>query len=72
MEMQNTQFGFEWGPVKIERGFSDEIKEWVVLIVTTKKHPRGIQVYVTKTGKVRVFGGTDGSAEWLPPQAKEE
>ena len=51
----NTEFGFDWGPAKITRGFSDEKKGWVTLILTTDKHPTGIQIYVTKTGKVRVF-----------------
>jgi hypothetical protein len=55
MKGRITEYGFEWGPLDVERGFSDEKKEWVTLILRTKKHPYGIQVYVTKTGKVRVF-----------------
>lgn len=55
-----TPYGFEWGAAKIERGFSDA-RGWVTLLVTTKKYPRGIQVYITKSGKVRVF--YDG--EWI-------
>ncbi|NLX97592.1 MAG: hypothetical protein GXY83_15600 [Rhodopirellula sp.] len=62
-----TQYGFDWGPVKVERCFSDDKKGWVTLLLKTKKHPHGIQIYITKTGKVRVFG--DG--EWLPWKAKE-
>lgn len=62
MEGNNTQYGFEWGPVSIERAASDEKKGWVVLLVKTAKYPHGLQVYVTKTGKVRVHA--DG-VEWL-------
>jgi hypothetical protein len=32
---------------------SDEKKGWVIVGVTTKK--QRIQIYITKTGKVRVF-----------------
>ena len=55
MRTEITQYGFNWGPMKVERGFSDEPKGWAVLLLKTKKHPYGIQIYVTKTGKVRVF-----------------
>ena len=67
MDLANTQYGFDWGPASIERAVSDEKKGWVVLLVKTKKYPYGLQVYVTKTGKVRVYSA-DG--EWLP-EAKE-
>lgn len=63
MNGKTTQYGFTWGPVKVERACSDEKKGWVALLVKTKKHPHGIQVYVTKSGKVRVYSGT---VEWLP------
>ena len=63
MDVQNTQYGFEWGPVDISRVCSDELKGWVVLFVKTKKHPNGIQVYVTKSGKVRVHSD---AGEWTP------
>lgn len=63
MNVKNTQYGFEWGPVNISRACSDEKKGWVTLLVETEKHPNGIQIYVTKSGKVRVYSG---AAEWTP------
>jgi len=32
-------------------------------MLKTPKHPNGLQIYVTKTGKVRIFG----KGEWSPP-----
>jgi hypothetical protein len=58
----STPFGFDWGPVKVRRYLSDEKKGWVTLGIETKKHP-GMQLYITKTGKVRVFSN---GQEWLP------
>ena len=52
----NTQYGFIYGPVTVERFCSDETKGWVCLGIKTKRHPDGIQVYVTKTGYVRIDG----------------
>lgn len=60
-----TKYGFEWGAAKIERGFSDKKKGWITMILTTPKHPYGIQIYVTKTGKVRV---SSANGEWTPPR----
>jgi len=56
--------GFEYGAAKVTRLFSDENRGWVVLGVETPK--QSVQVYVTKTGKVRVHG-TDGR-EWKPQE----
>jgi len=66
---QETRYGFEWGAAKVERCFSDEKKGWVTLQLQTPKHKngRGLQIYVTKTGKVRIHGA-DG--EWMPPAKK--
>ena len=64
----DTPYGFEWGPVKVERAFSNIKAGWVTLLLKTKKYPLGIQVYVTKTGKIRVFA--DGR-EWKPEEAKK-
>jgi hypothetical protein len=61
----NTQYGFEWGAAKIERCFSDDKKKTVTLRITTDKGE--IQVYVTKTGKVRVH---DYCGEWKPDKRK--
>ena len=54
-----TLFGFDWGAAKITRCFSDSRKGWVTLLVETPKHT--IQIYVTKTGKVRI---SDATGEW--------
>jgi hypothetical protein len=55
MNFKEIPYGFEWGPAKFERCFSDEKKGWVFMILTTRKYPNGIQIYVTKTGKVRIY-----------------
>lgn len=52
-----TTYGFDYGAAKVERCFSDEKKGWVTLRVITPKHSIGIQIYVTKTGKVRIHDG---------------
>ena len=63
-----TKYGFEYGSASVERMFSDERKGWVTIQITTPKHKSGIQVYVTKTGKVRVF--SEGE-EWQKPRKEE-
>lgn len=50
LHFQETQFGFEWGPVKIERRVSD--KGMVVLGIKTDKVD--MDLYVTKSGKVSI------------------
>ena len=66
MQGKQTEYGFEWGPVNVERGFCDDHKGWVTLILRTKKYPHGLQVYITKTGKVRIHCA---KGEWAPPNA---
>lgn len=56
-----TEYGFNWGAAKVTRMFSDGRSGWVTIGVKTPKHD--IQIYVTKTGKVRIH---DASGEWLP------
>ncbi len=51
-----TTYGFEWGAVTVERWFSDKKKGWVTLGIKTQKDE--IQVYVTRTGKIRVFNAS--------------
>lgn len=60
---RQTKYGFYWGAAKIERCFSDDAKGWVTLLLRTPKYPNGLQIYVTKTGKVIVHGET---GEWVP------
>jgi hypothetical protein len=59
-----TAFGFEYGAATVERACSDRAKGWVVMLLRTPKYPDGLQLYVTKTGKVRVFAA---GQEWKPP-----
>lgn len=66
MNYKETQFGFEYGAARVERFFSDEKKGWVTIGVTTPK--AHIQVYVTKTGKIRVHD--DENHEWKPERKK--
>jgi hypothetical protein len=53
MNYNTIPYGFEYGAVKVTRCMSDEKKGWVVIMIETPK--ASIQVYVTKTGKVRVY-----------------
>lgn len=53
LPLQETIYGFEYGPAKVERMCSDDAKGWVVIGIESKKSR--VQVYVTKTGKVRVY-----------------
>ncbi len=50
---KELKYGFEYGCAQIERLFSDNKNGWVTLGITTPKSK--IQVYITKTGKVRVY-----------------
>lgn len=55
-----TRFGFEWQAATVERLTSD--KGWVVIGIKTPR--QSLQVYVTKTGLVRVHD--KNSKEWRP------
>jgi hypothetical protein len=70
MHFKETQYGFEYGSATITRFHSDEKRGWIVLGLGTPKHTQdgGMQIYVTKTGKVRVFDSMGG--EWTPPKKK--
>ena len=58
IHFKDIYYGFEYGSATVERMCSDGEKGWVVMHVTT---PRAeIQVYVTKTGKLRVFDYKNG------------
>lgn len=66
MLYEHTQFGFNFGAAEVIRYFTDEKKGWVVLGVETPKEC--LQIYVTKTGKVRI---SNKNGAWIPPQRKE-
>ena len=58
------------GSASITRGFSDSRKGWVTLLLETPKHSKheGLQIYITRTGKVRIHGP---NGEWLPTVNKK-
>lgn len=58
--VKNTDHGFEWDSVSVKRLWAENQKGRKVLGVTTPK--QDISIYITKTGKVRVYG-KDGR-EW--------
>ena len=64
----DTHYGFEWGAVKVIRGFSDKEKGWIWLLLETPKHQgrNWLQIRVTKSGKIRI---ADANGEWT--RAKE-
>jgi len=66
IHFKETRYGFEFGAARVLRYFADKAKGSVTLGIQTPKHENGVQVYVTKTGKVRVF---DERGEWTPPSA---
>lgn len=53
-------YGFQYGAAKVTRLFSDEKKGCITLGIETPK--QAIQVYVTKTGKIRI---NDSDGEWF-------
>jgi hypothetical protein len=66
MYFAKTKYGFHYGAAKLKRLFSDDKKGWVTLGLETPKYEgnKNIQIYVTKTGKVRIY---DSRGEWTPP-----
>jgi ribosomal protein S18 len=65
MHYKETEYGFEYGSAKVTRMFSDEKKGWVTIGIETPKYKghECLQVYITKTGKIRIFGK---EGEWEP------
>ena len=53
IELTETKYGFRYGSAEVTRIASDKKKGWVVLEIRTLKD--FIQVYATKTGKIRVY-----------------
>ena len=60
IKYRELEFGFQYGAAKVTRLFSDEKKQWVTLGIETPRQT--IQVYVTKTGKIRIH---DKDGEWF-------
>ena len=59
VEYKEIPYGFQYGAAEVTRLCSDEQKGWITLGIETPK--QNIQVYVTKTGKIRVH---DEKTEW--------
>jgi hypothetical protein len=53
IHFKETDYGFEYGALTVERVASDEAKGWVVMRADTAK--TRLQIYATKTGKVRIY-----------------
>ena len=53
INLLNTEYGFEYGPVKVTRVTHCDRRGWVILQLTTEKSD--IQIYVTRTGRVKIF-----------------
>lgn len=66
MHYRETQCGFEFGAATVTRLCSDEEEGWVEISIRTPKS--NVQVYVTKTGKVRVYLDN----EELKPKEKQK
>lgn len=65
---KETQYGFEYGAAEITRIWSD--KGRVCIGIETPRE--NLDVYVTRTGMVRVFSHRKGTAraEWKSPHVK--
>lgn len=63
---ETTEHGFKWGSAHVRRAFQNSEDGWVTLILETPKFSGHdcLQIYVTKTGKVRI---SDARGEWIPP-----
>ena len=70
MHYKETAYGFEYGAAKIQRFHSDAKKGYVYIGLETPKYIGAdrIQIYVTKTGKVRIH---DSRGEWTAPPKKQ-
>lgn len=53
MILTENEYGFTWGPLTLNRICHDERKGWCILNAHSTKHK--VQIYCTKTGKIRVF-----------------
>ena len=65
------EFGIQWGAATLNCLFSDKNTQSVTFGLYTHKREGNdmIQIYVTKTGKVRIH---DKNGEWMPPKKKEK
>jgi regulation of enolase protein 1 (concanavalin A-like superfamily) len=68
IEYTELTYGFRYGAAEITRLFSDDKKGWVTLQLKTPKED--IQIYITKTGKVRI-NNNDGEFKAPTKKAKQ-
>ena len=61
--VDKTKYGFKYGSATVDRLCSDDKEGWVLIGVNTPKD-NAIQIYVTKTGKIRIH---DKNGEWTKP-----
>lgn len=66
IHFKDLQYGFEYGSARIVRHFTHD-NGAVTIGLETPKHSgnQALQIYITKTGKVRVFSPDAG--EWIKP-----
>ena len=57
-----TQFGFEFGPLVVNRTCCDDKFGWVVVQVQVPNKKQSLQIYATKTGKITI---TSPEGEWV-------
>lgn len=50
-----TEFGFKFGDALVERVHKNKEKGWAIISIKTSRKNQELQIYVTKTGKVRVY-----------------
>jgi len=70
MHFKNTPYGFEYGSATITRAHSDNKKGFVVLLLETPREE--IQIYVTKTGLIRVSNAAAAFSKMLRAQRKKD
>lgn len=63
---EETQYGFNYGAAEITRIHSDDKQGWVILSLKSPKAE--LQIYVTKTGKIRVWNYKTGQEYQAPKQ----
>jgi hypothetical protein len=68
VRFEETAYGFNYGAAEVTRIHSDNKKGWVILGLSTPKTKRMMQIYVTKTGKVRIH---DENGEWTKPEKRK-
>ena len=67
-ELFISNVGFTWGAATVERICNLDDGKVVIGVMTPKhKEDGGVKIYVTKSGKVRIF---DERGEWQIPKEK--